>query len=394
MFDYFRKKIEILLDAVLAPVWQWVMAASWRTKILILIVLAAVAAVVANPDVALRGISRTLVAYHVAFPKGRSLPFAANTVTSLDAAAKRLAVTVSGDLVQLNAPDVTVWSAAQSVVASRSAQLDNKPEIVAFIRGLTAPNCACWVELPEQKDAPHATFISGWVMAALAALDTPATEDELQFALHAQSSDGSWHTFTVADQPQHASTYSTAWLVIGLTEQKRKHFIPAADAHAVDGALTHAVGWLLSHRSGARWKGYPQMPSSAESESISGLALHALHLAAPERAVSLDNDWISSLPDRAIAASDGENNYVELEGANGRAIDTYVQLKLPWMLVATVDAYPQGDLLHRVRAMEWLERSLNHQSVVNAEATDSTWWRAELLYSLNYVLDHYMPDHT
>jgi len=27
MFDYFSKKIEMLLDAVLAAVWQWVMAA-------------------------------------------------------------------------------------------------------------------------------------------------------------------------------------------------------------------------------------------------------------------------------------------------------------------------------------------------------------------------------
>src|SRR5437667_20109 len=111
MLDYFRKKMEILLDAVLAPVWQWIMAASWRTK-----------------------------------------------------------------------------------------QLDNKLEIVAFIRSLTAPNCACWVELPEEKDAPRVTFISGWVMTALATLDTPASEDELRFALHSQSSDGSWHMFTVADE--------------------------------------------------------------------------------------------------------------------------------------------------------------------------------------------------
>jgi hypothetical protein len=64
------------------------------------------------------------------------------------------------------------------------------------------------------------------------------------------------------------------------------------------------------------------------------------------------------------------------------------------MLVATVDAYPQGDLLHRMHAMEWLENSLNHQSVVNADSVDAAWWRAELLYSLNYVLDHYVPDHT
>jgi hypothetical protein len=44
--------------------------------------------------------------------------------------------------------------------------------------------------------------------------------------------------------------------------------------------------------------------------------------------------------------------------------------------------------------MEWLENSLNHESVVNADAVTAGWWRAELLYSLNYVLDHYVPDHT
>lgn len=398
MFDYFRKKLEILLDAVLAPVWQWVLAASWRTQVLILVGLAAAAGAAANPDLTLRGLSRGVSAYHVTFPSGRALPIAAGTVKSLDESAQRLSTTIAAELLRLSAPDATAWSAAQSALASRSTQLDNKPAIVAFIRGLTAPNCACWVELPEQKDAPHITFISGWVMTAMAALDTPVSAEELQFALRSQSADGSWHMFTVADQPQQASTYSTAWLVIGLTEQKRKHFIAAADTHSVDGAITRGVGWLLSHRHGARWKGYPEMVSSTDSESISGLALHALHLAAPKRAVSLDNDWISSLPNRAITASDAENNYVEQEGASARAIDHFVQLKLPWMLVATVDAYPQADFKRRVRAMEWLENSLNHPSVVNAEANtdtmDAAWWRAELLYSLNYVLDHYAPDHT
>jgi hypothetical protein len=229
-------------------------------------------------------------------------------------------------------------------------------------------------------------------MMALATLDTPATEDELQFALSSQSDDGSWHTFNVADAAQQGSTYSTAWLLIGLSEQKRKDFIPGADAQAVDGAVTRAVGWLLSHRSGgARWKTYPELTGSEESESISGLALHALHLASPKRAATLDSDWIGTLPERLIPAPEGENNYIVLAGANARAIDHFVQFKLPWMLIATVDAYPQGDLLHRVRAMEWLEKSLNQPSVVGADAESTDWWRAEFLYSLHYILDHQLP---
>lgn len=388
MFDYFRKKFEALLDAVLAPVWQWVMAASWRTKVLILVLGSAVAVAATYPDLVAQRLSQAAIAWRVANPKGRAIPFAASTVKAVDATAKRLGATIAGDLLQLTAPAATPWSAAQSVMASRGTPLDNKPAIIAFIRGLTAPGCACWVELPEEKDAPHVTFISGWVMSALAALDAPATGEEVQFALHSQSSDGSWHMFTTANQPQQGSTYATAWLVIGLTEQRHKNFIAAADVHQVDTAVTRAVAWLLSHRSGARWKGYPEMTSSTESESISGVALHALHLAAPERAVSLDKEWISSLPARTIAASDGENNYIVLGGASATAIDHFVQIKLPWMLVATVDAYPQADLMHRVRAMEWLEKSLNDRSVVNSDAVDTSWWRAELEYSLNYALEH------
>ena len=394
MLDYFRKKLEILLDAVLAPVWQWVMAASWRTKVLILALLGAVTFVTANPALVLRGLKQTVIAYRVTFAQHGAMPFASATLESLHETTRRLSTTNRADLVRLTALSATAWSASQNVVASRGKHLDNKA-VVAFIRSLTAPNCACWVELPEEKDAPHITFISGWVMTALATLDTPVTDDELQFALHSQSDDGSWHTFTVSDQPQEGSTYSTAWLVIGLSEQKRKSFIGAGEAQAVDGALTRAVAWLLSHRSGgARWKNYPDMTTSQESESISGLALHALHLAAPNRAASLDADWIGTLPERLITAPEGENNYVVLAGANARAIDHFVQFKLPWMLIATVDAYPQGDLVHRVRAMEWLEKSLNQPTIQGADAESTDWWRAELLYSLHYILDHNAPDHT
>src|SRR5262249_49617275 len=160
--------------------WQWIMQASWAVKVLILLVAAAVAFGATNFELLARSVERSAVALRVAFPGGRAIPLAPDTAAALDATAKRLSATLPGDLLALNAPNSAPWSTAQDVVAAGPGKLD-KGAITAFIRDHAAPGCACWVELPEEHDAPHAVFISGWVMSALAALGVPATEDELHF---------------------------------------------------------------------------------------------------------------------------------------------------------------------------------------------------------------------
>ena len=319
----------------------------------------------------------------------QKIPLSGDLTEKTRSTAKRLSQTVKGDLLKLTGGSITPWSAIQAVAAAAGMEtvILDKNAITSFVRSNTVPGCACWTEIPKKTFDAQCIFISGWIMAALADMDVPATSAEVRYALDAQNTDGWRPIFHVANQPQHASTYSTAWVLIGLLRQKSKGFIDKQDIQDVDNALTRATGWLLSQRTkGARWKPYPRLNSSGESESISGLVLHALHLSAPDQMTALDKEWIDSLPVTTIAASDGEKYYVEMEGTNPRAIDHFVQIKLPWMLISTIDAYASGDVFQRAKALHWLERTLNHESVAIADGNENNWWRAELLYALRYAL--------
>ena len=77
---------------------------------------------------------------------------------------------------------------------------------------------------------------------------------------------------------------------------------------------------------------------------------------------------------------------MEMNLAGSMAIDHFVQLKLPWMLTATIDAYRSGDAVERARALRWIESTVAGKSVEQADSDANNWWRAELLYSLAYLL--------
>jgi hypothetical protein len=55
------------------------------------------------------------------------------------------------------------------------------------------------------------------------------------------------------------------------------------------------------------------------------------------------------------------------------------------MLVATADAYGAGNYFERTRALLWMERALDQESVIHADTQVNNWWRAEFLLALRYV---------
>ena len=389
MIDYFKKKLEILLDSALEPVWKWLMASSRQVKIAILLVSGLLFYVVTYPDTVESLYIKTNSIAKVLFSAPDVVPLAGDIVKESRSTVTRLSKTVSGDLLKLNVSNLVPWSAAQALmsVAGADSTVIDKDAIVSFIRSNTVPGCACWTELPKNASDAQCIFISGWVMAAFADAGVPVTSEELRYALDAQDQDGWWPTFHIMKYPNYASTYSTAWILIGLLRQKEKGFINKRDTVTVDNAIARATGWLLSARGkGARWKSYPKLNVNTESESISGLVLHALHLSVPGQVASIDREWLESLPFKAVGASDGENYYIDMKSKDFEAIDHFVQLKAPWMMIATVDAYASGTTFQRAKALRWLEATLGHESYSVADADEKNWWRAELLYGMRYVL--------
>ena len=389
MIYYFNKKLEIPLDSVLEPVWKWLMASSWKVKTIILLASGLLFYAVTYPDVVESLYKRTNSIAKVLFLASNVIPLDKALVKESRSIVTRLSRTVSGDLLKLHVSNLTPWSAAQAVMslADADSTVIDKNAIVSFIRSNTVPGCACWTELPKHVSEPQCTFISGWVIAAFADAGVAATNEELKYILDAQDQDRWWPTFHIMKYSNYASTYSTAWILIGLLRQKEKGYINKREATAVDSAIARATGWLLSVRGkGARWKPYPRLNVNIESESISGLVLHALHLSAPHQVASIDREWLESLPFKAVGAADGENYYVDMKTENSQAIDHFVQLKAPWMMIATVDAYESGTTFQRAKALRWLETTLSHDSYSVADADEKNWWRAELLYGMRYVL--------
>lgn len=384
MFEYFTKNLEALIDSILKPYWDWIMAAPLKTRVLVLLGFFAIGGSIYFPNVPRSFYVKSKGIARIFFAAPKQLPLSPGLTEKMGSLAKRLNQTIKGDLLNLNVVSIGPWTVAQSSAATAGAEDDslNKAALVSFVRTNTVPGCACWSEIPQQIE-PQCTFISGWMMTAFADMNVSSTPAEIRYVIGTQNKDGSWPIFPSASQTQYASTYSTAWNLLGLLHQKGKGFTDKD----VDQAIARATGWLLSTRmKGARWKPYPNLSASSESESISGLVLHALHLSVPTQMSELDNEWIANLPSPLIKPSDGENYFISMEGTNGLLIDHFVQIKLPWLLIATVDAFPNGDMLDRAKSLLWPENTLNQESVLNADSIKDNWWRSEFLYALKYML--------
>lgn len=384
MVSYLSKKVEELLDTLLEPLWQRVLRASVMTRLLVLGLGAAIAFFAANPD-GLRSLATD--GYYLSrgmFRDSEHLKLRREIDAQLQASTGRLTRVVENDLTQLERGLNTPWSAAQAALALAGAVEIDGQRLAAFVRAKRDPTCDCWVEIPASTN-DHCVFISGWILAALAEGGVAATAGELEFLLKEQREIGWWPTFPVTGESTSASTYTTAWVLLGLQGQLDKGLIAPQSAQAVKIAIRKGTAWLLSTREKARWRPYPYIKSSPLSESVSGVVLHALHRTAADAVIELDGEWLDSLPERTITAGESENSYVEIATGRGVSIDHFVQIKLPWVLAATVDAFPNGTRLQRAKAQQWIENALDHESTVAADTVQSNWWRSELLYALRHT---------
>jgi hypothetical protein len=208
--------------------------------------------------------------------------------------------------------------------------------------------------------------------------------------LNEQKRDGWWSVFEATDEQTNASTFGTAWAVIGLQTQLQNKLIPQSLEEEVSNAIGKGASWLLRHRNGSRWKDYPFQEKGANSDSLSGLVMHALHLTASDSIKQLKKEWLHDLPSRVPAASDASQSFVWIKLRAGAPFkDDYVQIALPWMLIATADAYNAGTYSERTRTLLWMERALYQESVLHADTQVENWWRAEFLLALRYIVGPY-----
>ena len=385
--EYIQGKFMQLADSLVAPVWAWVMARSWMFRSCVLVLGGVIVLSWHKPGIVTENYRLGISTLKVAMADG-GLALDSDTKAKLSSTTQRLEKTVKADL--MNLAGLEPWSIGQAIVAVEEGEQPTRPvfaqKAISLIRSNETDGCFCWAEVPRKQTDEMCTFIAGWVMLAFSRLGEPISDSEAAHVLGAQRAEGWWPIFEDKTDEEFASTYATAWIVLGLAEMNRRELISFAMRSQVEDAIARGVAWLQTTRADSgKWKPYPNMANSKVSDSVSGLVLHTLHVADPSGLRDLDRDWLSSLPRDPPEATAMEGDFVVLRGSNIARIDHFKQIELPWMLIATVDAYPSGDVFEKGRARNWIDAALSEHSVLTADASTNNWWRAELLYALKYV---------
>jgi hypothetical protein len=391
MAGYFWKKLQEVLDALLEPFWRrvsaWTRELSWQGRALLLI-LAGLAALVAAYWSSLPVFYRTALAFGTVVTNGSTqIPLDSSLALRIRETSRRLAEGLRADLNDPgNLDPPSAWTLAQLTAAS-SGIIKIKPEVVrTYFSKNTEIACNCWQERPHSDSRPNVA-VSGWVLFALAELNFPATEAQVRFLLKEQKRDGWWSVYQATDDQANASTFGTAWALIGLQTQLQNKLIPKTMEEEALSAIGNGSSWLIRHRSGIRWKDYPLQEKGANSDSLSGLVMHALHLTASESIKQLKEQWLDNLPSEVPAAGHGTHSFVWVKLRVGAPVkDEFEQITLPWMLIATADAYGAGNYFKRTRTLLWMERALYQETVLHADTQVENWSRAEFLLALRYLV--------
>ena len=379
-----RKAWNEIAESVIRPVKDWILTRSWPTRLGFLILTAIAAYGVWWPSDFKQKLNGAGFAMRVIVSGEGVIPVSDSAKHDLARGIARLAQTVEADLAAIDEPGTTPWSASQAVasLALLGKQVPGR-DYSAFVNRKRAGACFCWRERPERSSDEIATFISGWVSAAYAETGRPLSSGDLDYLLGIQNRAGWWPMFPEGQGARFASTYSTAWVVLGLLRQRDKRLIPESRRARVDAAIARGVSWLLAARSpGARWKLYPNEANSPQSESVSGLVLYVLHAAEAQAIEDVDQEWLDNLPASDLEPAAVENQYFELRAEDGISIDHFVQVRLPWILAATAKAYRSGTARQKARTLAWLERVIEQPSVRSADTNSLNWVRAELLLGL------------
>ena len=388
MFESLKKAIDEIFGSVIRPIKEWILRQSWGVRVVCLIVIALAAFAWWKPQ-AVTGFYQQGNFYWRSWRSGSDkVPLSRPAQQSLALALNRLAPSVEADLNAGadQASPITPWSAAQSVVALRAVgrPIPNRQGFLDYVyRTRFAPDCFCWTELEEQPKAEVVAYVSGWVMTAFAEIGQPLSDAEVDYVLRRQNSAGWWPMFPESGAAQYPSTYATGWLTLGLSKHRAAGLIPADRRAAVDGAIRRSAMWLMRSRDGARWKAHPGAPDTDTPEALSGFALHVLHQVGSLDLTDVDRAWLDSLPSAGLEPNSLDKHYMVLPyGGRRSAIDHVVEIRLPWILLGTADAYASGTAAQKARTLNWIEKVLRDPTVRSADTQGFDWVRAELLLGM------------
>ncbi len=308
-----------------------------------------------------------------------------NLRASVDALVARLR-TQTGSLG--DRADLVPWTVAQIWAALHDldpGMAHTGPQLREFMSANRDPDCHCWREAVDRL--PH-SLTTAWVLYALARYDQPATAEEMRYVLERQGATGWWAMFPATPEEKNASTAATAWTTLALHHQLERKLVAPEQRVQVAEAIRKAADWLKRRAlSGqARWTEYPpeqNFEKGVEYLSVSALVIHVLRTVTGSS--EFDVLWLRDLPQRVPGLTESEISKGNvLRTKTVMTVDDSRHYRFPWMLRTTVEAYANGNVSQRARALLWIEEALRSPLRVEDFHTEF-WTMAEMLFALGHV---------
>jgi serine/threonine protein kinase len=261
-----------------------------------------------------------------------------------------------------------IWTFSNFIVALSSVGYPLEADRLDAILNKNQTDEGCWIE--ERTGCKM--IISGWVMLAKKDLGKPITDKQLEFVLKNQSAEGWFPAYPYLEDSRNATTHPTSIIVWGLTEQLRHNLINIKDREKVKTAIVKGVDWLLKTRK-RQTQDYlwTACPNDAEfvhlpSFGLDGLIIYLLHnvaesgLQIPDLAEELkeiDSMWLNNLSNMTtLSLEDKVDGRCNTYTSDGDILDRTIRFTIPWSIMATVEAFPNGTLWQKAVAAKWLEK--------------------------------------
>jgi len=225
------------------------------------------------------------------------------------------------------------------------------------------------------------------VLYALALYDQPAEPQEIAALLDRQGAEGWWSMFPATPDPGNASTAATAWASLALHAQLSRNLIGPEQRERAGAAIRNAAAWLRSRAEPgrARWTEYAP-DHTAEHEdylAVSGLVVHTLRTISDD--AEFDGRWLAELPKQVPGLNENETAKGQVfRSKNQFTLDDVRHYRFPWMLTATVEAFPRGSNLEKAQALVWLGKALD-RPLTNPDFHNEVWTIAETLFILRQI---------
>lgn len=292
------------------------------------------------------------------------------------------------------------WTSSQILTALNGKVHDlPKDSILLLYKNQVLESCCCWSEIDNSM---HDIRASSWVIGGLYRIGwgQDIQCDMPRFLLSNQLKNGAWSmvgvdsTFSSNESSinKFSSTYATCQALLGLNAIRNS---TSNNSVEIQNAIDKGITWLKANQEHVRWKDYPNNNEEAviTSKSISGLALHtlnALGVASPE----MNQMWLESLdysdldnPMTSKEQSDVYYRYLKGDQLTVMHHDATRHFVLPWLIIATVDAYPDGTLEQKARANLWFSKAIGKMDM--EELTKAfPFTKAELLISFRYLAEN------